>query len=240
MTRFFAVAILSVVLFSSCHFLHGKRIKGNGNVITQPRNLSGFSAVNVSSAINLYIKQDSSFSVKVVADDNLQVYVIVEMDGNTLRVREKDNTNLDATGKIKVYVSAPAFKSLNASGACNIIGENLLSTDENVEIDVTGASEATLELKALKISAGMTGASRLELRGQTKDLSLEGSGASHAKCFELLSENTKVDISGASHAEVFASVLLDAHASGASGIRYKGNATVSQEASGASSVKKEE
>ena len=86
----------------------------------------------------------------------------------------------------------------------------------------------------------MTGASSLKLKGQTKDLHIEGSGASHAKCFELLSENATVDVAGASSVEVFASVKLNADASGASDVRYKGNAAVSQSASGAGSVKKVE
>ena len=240
MNRFVTVAFLSVTLFSSCSYVTGKRIKGNGNVITQARTFSGFTGVDVSSAIHLYIKQDSAFSVKVEADDNLQQYILIEQDGNTLRIKQKSNTNLDATGRIKVYVSAPLFKDLNASGACDIIGENLLSATDEIDIDVSGASDAELELKAPKVSAEMTGASSLKVRGQTRDFFLEGSGASHAHCYELLSENADVDVAGASNADVFASVKLNAEASGASDVRYKGNAAVTQSASGAGSVKKVE
>ena len=238
MNRFVTVAFLSVTLFSSCSYVTGKRIKGNGNVITQARTFSGFTGVDVSSAIHLYIKQDSAFSVKVEADDNLQQYILIEQDGNILRVKQRNNTNLDATGSIKVYVSAPLFRNLDASGACNIIGENVLSATDEIDIDVSGASDAELELKAPKVSAEMTGASDVKLKGQTKDLHIEGTGASHAKCFELLSENADVDVTGASSAEVFASVKLKAEASGASDVRYKGNAAVTQSASGAGSVKK--
>ncbi|MCP2936704.1 DUF2807 domain-containing protein, partial [Salmonella enterica subsp. enterica serovar Typhimurium] len=65
--------------------------------------------------------------------------------------------------------------------------------------------------------------------------------ASDAKCFDLKSENTKVEISGAGDAEVFASVQLDARVSGAGSVKYKGNAaSVNQKVSGAGSVKKVE
>ena len=241
MNRFFTAAFFFAILFSSCKYVIGKRINGNGKVITQSRTFSGFTRVDVSSAIDLYVKQDSVFSVKVETDENLQQHIIIEQDGNTLRIKQQNNTNLDATGKIKVYVSAPLFKSLEASGACDIIGENVLTATDEISIDVTGASDAELELKAPKVSAEMTGASNVKLKGQTKDLHIEGTGASHAKCYELLSENADVDVTGASSAEVFASVKLKAEASGASNIRYKGNATmVSQSASGAGSVKKVE
>ncbi|MBK9939721.1 MAG: DUF2807 domain-containing protein [Chitinophagaceae bacterium] len=240
MNRFFTLLLLFVVLFTSCRYVTGKRIKGNGNVVTETRSFSGFTGVDVSSAIHLYVKQDSAFSVKVETDDNLQSYILIKQDGNILRIMQEHNTNLDATGKIKVYISAPLFNTLDASGACKIIGENVLTATDEINVDVSGASNAELELKAPKVSGEMTGASNLKLKGQTKDLHIEGSGASNAYCYALLSENAEVDVAGASSAEVFASVKLKASASGASHVRYKGNAAVNQSASGAGSVKKVE
>ncbi len=240
MNRFFAVTLLSVILFTSCRYVTGKRVKGSGNVVTQTRSFSGFTGVDVSSAIHLYVKQDSSFSVKVETDDNIQSYVLIKQDGNTLRIMQAENANLDATGKIKVYVSAPLINTLDASGACKIIGENVLTATDEINVDVSGASSAELELKAPEVSGEMTGASDLRLKGQTKDLRIKGSGASHAYCYSLLSETAEVDVAGASSADVFASVKLKAEASGSSHVRYKGNAAVNQSTSGAGSVKKVE
>ena len=222
MIRFFASAFLFLTLFTACTYMGGKKIRGNGNVVTQAKTFSGFTEVEVGSAIHLYVKQDSAFSVKVEVDENLQQYIIIEQDGGTLRIKQKNNTSLDATGSIKVYVSAPLFKRLEASGACKIIGENLLGATDEISLDINGASEGDFELKAPKVIADISGASNLKLRGKTKDFFLEGSGASHAKCFELLAENADVDVAGASSADVFASVSLKADASGASDIRYKG------------------
>ena len=67
---------------------------------------------------------------------------------------------------------------------------------------------------------------------------MEGSGASHARCYNLLAENADVDMSGASSAEVFGSVKINATASGASDVKYKGKGTVTKNESGASSVEK--
>ncbi|MBL0130494.1 MAG: DUF2807 domain-containing protein [Chitinophagaceae bacterium] len=80
----------------------------------------------------------------------------------------------------------------------------------------------------------------LHFGGDTKDFSVQGSGSTDINCFELFAENTKVELSGAGDAEVFASVKLDVHVSGAADVKYKGNANVSQEVSGAGSVKKVE
>lgn len=238
MKRLFVFAICAAILFSSCHYFHGRRINGNGNVITQVRDHSNFSGVDVSSAIHLYVKQDSSFSVKVETDENLQQYIIIDEENGILHIRQADNTNLDATGKIKVHVSAPLFRELEASGACHITSENTLSAPDAINVHVSGASDAKLDMKAPKVSADMSGASDITLRGETRELSIEGSGASHARCFDLMTENADIDISGASSADVFASVKLEADASGASHIKYKGNPTVNSKTSGAGSIKK--
>jgi hypothetical protein len=77
------------------------------------------------------------------------------------------------------------------------------------------------------------------MTGETQNFELRISGAGDANCYDLRSENTEVHISGAGEANVYASVLLDAHVSGAGSIRYKGNAAkVNQQVSGAGSVKK--
>ena len=69
MKRFSILLIITAVLFSSCHYFGGKRINGSGKVISQARTFSGFTGVDVSSAITVYVKQDPSFSVKVETDD---------------------------------------------------------------------------------------------------------------------------------------------------------------------------
>src|SRR5205085_4962309 len=106
MNRILLVAFSGLVLLSSCHFI-GKHVKGTGNVIQQSRNLSNFNRARISGGMDLYVKQDSSVSVKVETDDNLQQYIIVSEDNGLLTIRQENNVNLDETGKIKVFVSAP-------------------------------------------------------------------------------------------------------------------------------------
>ncbi|MEO6219580.1 MAG: head GIN domain-containing protein [Ginsengibacter sp.] len=239
MRPIFVISFFSIVFFSSCHFIGRDRIKGDGNVITQRRSISEFKSVDVSSSILLYVRQDSAFSVKVEADNNLQQYIETYKDNDgVLHIHQRDNTNLDGSKKIKVYVTAPLFEQLEASGACNIIGENGLSSTGIIHIQMSGASDADLEIKAPKVMVDLTGASSVTLRGQTKDFSVDGSGSSDINCFGLMTENSDIELSGAGNAEVFASVKLDVHVSGAADIKYKGNAIVNKEISGAGSVKK--
>jgi hypothetical protein len=238
MKRLFFSAILFTATLTSCHYITGKRISGNGVIKTENRTAGSFNSVDISGNIDLYVKQDSVSNVRIEADENLMQYIKVEADGETLNIYPEDHYNLRPTHHIKVYVSGPSFKHFEASGACDIYSENKISSSNAISINASGASTIKMELKAPAVNTDLSGASNISLSGETKNFRVDGSGASHIKCFDLMTEETYVEISGAGDAEVFASVKLDVHVSGAGDVKYKGNAAVTQEVSGAGSVKK--
>jgi Putative auto-transporter adhesin, head GIN domain len=237
MKRIIPILFLSIA-FSSCHLFHGKRIKGDGNITRQDRPVSGFNRIDVSGAIDVFIRQDSVFGVNVETDNNLQQYIEVYKDGDVLHIHTKDNTNPDPTESIKVYVTAPVYKELEASGACSFNGNSKISQTTPLEIDMSGACDADLVINVPAIKVGVSGACSVTLKGETKDFTAHGSGATTLHCFDLLSENANVDLSGSGNADVYASVKLDARSSGATDIKYKGNAAVNSTVSGAGSIKK--
>jgi hypothetical protein len=88
------------------------------------------------------------------------------------------------------------------------------------------------------VSTEISGSGSVQLRGEAKDFSADVSGSGDVKCFDLLTDNTSLDLSGSADAEVNAQKKLNVDVSGASSIRYKGSASVSQNISGSGSVKK--
>jgi hypothetical protein len=230
--------ILISILASSCGRVLGKRIKGSGNIKTESRQVSGFTSIHVSSSIDVYVSQDSVYSVKVETDDNLIGHVETYMEGNVLHVDIEKNYNPKPTDALKVHVSAPALQKLTASGACDLYSTERLVSDEMVSVKLTGASDAKLDLKAPKVTADLTGAGSLQLSGETKELQLKGTGSSEMECFGMLAENVSVKITGAGDADVFASVSLDVNVTGSGSVKYKGSPSVNQKISGAGSVKK--
>src|SRR5437762_11836200 len=104
MRHIFIAALSFLVLFSSCREIFSKRIRGNGNIVTQSRSTGNFNSIHVSGNIDVYASQDSSTSVKVETDENLQEYIEVINDGNTLRIHPKDGYNPRSGRTIKVFV----------------------------------------------------------------------------------------------------------------------------------------
>jgi len=231
--------LLIAVITTSCNTFE-KRISGSGSIKTETRTAGQFNAVDVSGAIKVYVKTDSVLSIRVEADDNLVEFVETHNEGGTLHIHERDGFNLRSTKDIKVYVSGPEFRHFEASGACDIFSENKITSPSAIDLDISGASGINLELNAPAVRADLSGACTVTLKGETKDLDLNGSGASKFYCFDLMAENVDVEISGAGNADVSASVKLDVGVSGAGTVKYKGNPSINQRVSGAGSVNKAE
>jgi hypothetical protein len=235
---FFSILAVSFVL-SSCENYFGKRVRGNGIKKTEERNVNTFKNIEVSGDENVYISQGETASLRIEGDENLLPFIEVSQEGDKIYVRVRRGYNIQPTGEMRVYAKAPVFRDIDVSGACNIIGESKISNTENLEMHVSGAGDIKMDLDAPGVKAEISGSGSIFLKGQTRDVTLGLSGAGHAHCFDLLAENTRVDISGAGDAEVYASVKLDAEVSGAGSVSYKGNAAnVNQHVSGAGSVRK--
>ncbi len=233
------LAALPILLCSCRHFL-GRRIRGNGNVKTEEHSISPFKELHVSSTINVYVSQGDLKPIRIEGDENLLPYIEIEQDGDELVIKNKMGVNLESNGDLKLYVTAPAFRKISVSGAGDIIGENKITSTEEMEIGLSGAGSIRMEVDAPKVTADISGVGSIYLKGQSKDADLTISGAGSAHCYELMAENTSVELSGVGSAEVYASVKIDANASGVGSIHYKGNpTTVNQHVSGVGSVSKE-
>jgi|HubBroStandDraft_1064217.scaffolds.fasta_scaffold58027_2 hypothetical protein len=226
------------VLLFSCRNFFGKRVHGNGNITTQDRPVNDFKDIEVGGAAKVFVSQGDQHTVKVEVDENLQQFVEVFQEGNKVIIREKSGFNLDPTGDLQIYITSPVYNNIDVAGACDIIGQTLINNPENLSMHISGAGDMKMEINAPQVSAEVTGSGNIDLKGETKTADLNLAGAGHAHCFDLKTENTKVEISGAGSAQVYASVHLDAEVSGAGSVDYKGGAAVAQHVSGAGSVHK--
>jgi len=238
MRNIFIAGLSFLVLFSSCRQIFAKRIKGNGNIVTQTRSSGDFNSIRVSGSIDVYASQDSATSVKIETDENLQEYIEIVNDGNVLRIHTREGYNPRPSKTIKVYVSSAQYKSFDASGSCDLYSEGQITSSDALDFDASGSCKITMDVNAPKVSVSVSGACDVILKGETKDFSVDGSGSTDVRCFDLKADNVTVDFSGSGDAEVFANSSLNGSASGSADIKYKGNAHPNIKSSGAVSIKK--
>ncbi|RYZ27404.1 MAG: DUF2807 domain-containing protein [Chitinophagaceae bacterium] len=236
--RYFLIALATVVLFSSCRLFGGKRVSGNGKIVTQEQNVNSFHSIEVSGAATVRLKQDSIPSVRIETDENLFEYLDVHVDGNTLVIEPKKGVNLHPSKEIIVYATAAQFRNIDASGACNIISDNLLSSNQELKIEASGSTNINIQVTLPKLTTDVSGSGEVTLKGMAKEFSGSISGSGAIKGFDLITDKTELDLSGAADAQITANEKLDIEVSGSGDVEYKGNANVNQRISGSGSVKK--
>jgi len=216
----------------------GKRVSGNGKLITEERKVSSFNSIEASGSLKVHIRQDSSSSVEIKTDENLMEYIEVYVTGSTLVIKEKDGFNPDPSNDLIVYTSAPVYKSVDVSGAGDIISDNIISGGEPLELGVSGSGSINVQVALPKVSTQVSGSGDVLLKGTSKEFAGSISGSGSIKAFDLTTDITTLQLSGAAEAEVTVNQKLDVNVSGSGDVKYKGNAAVSQSISGSGSVKK--
>jgi len=190
-------------------------VKGSRNIQNEKRNLADFKTIEVGGIFEVEVVANKEFSVEVEADDNLLQYIKTEVHNGTLEISTEKR--ISPKERIRVRISAPNIERLEVSGASKL-------------------SLADVKNDTLRVDA--SGASKIKVDGETRNLEVELSGASRLDAENLKAENVNVDGSGASSANVNVSGDLKADLSGASKVTYTGNPrNLEKSTSGASSVK---
>ena len=231
------LALSTTFFLSSCDFIDGRRVDGNGNMKTEDRSVSEFRGVESSGSFDVYVSTGPQ-SVKIEADENLLPLIETNVEGDQLKINSKRGFNLESHNGIKIFVTAPTFTKIHSYGSGNIISQSKISGTSPLDLGVTGSADIKVEVEVPEVSADITGSGNIFIKGETKKFTAQVSGSGSVKGFDLKSEETKMEIAGSGDADVFASVKLTVQVSGSGDIRYKGNPSIEQQVSGSGSVKK--
>lgn len=172
----------------------------------------------------------------------------------TLKEVQSDQFNLGLSGASRCTISGKAKAlTIECAGASDLKADGLDTVSATVEIsgastaevrakqlrsvELAGAAKATIarvDTDAIKIE--LSGASRCTLTGRADKLTADVAGASNLDATALKVKTAQVDVAGASSVELEASERIAGTATGASRIRYKGDAVNQVQTSSGASI----
>lgn len=131
------------------------------------------------------------------------------------------NAAIDCSGAVK-YDFAGDFDTVDMdfSGA---VDATMHVTGKEVFLDMSGATKLDLETNAGTAVVGLSGAANLTLTGKADQLKAEGSGASKFYAERIPVKNVQVNLSGASMIRVNALKTLEVELSGSAHCLYREN-----------------
>lgn len=227
-----------VILFmaSSCIINIQDSITGDGNVISQTRDLPEFSGIKVGSGIDVFITQGEPQQVTVEADENLQEWIRTEINGTVLHIYTEKNIRLARTKKVNI--TCKMLDKIQVSSAGDVTGLTQFKVD-NLDIDMSSAGDLKLEVEAKEIRISISSAGNVHLKGKTDVLSADLSSAGDLNAFELEAKKGDVSVSSAGSAKVFVTEEASFRSSSAGDIDYKGEPRIREiNTSSAGSVNK--
>ena len=237
MKEFFLFLLLPLLLGTSCRYIGGERVRGNGNLKTEARSPGSFKSVSSHGSFDVFVSSGEQ-SVKIEAEENLLPYIETYVEGYTLHVQTKDNYWLSPGRKVKIYVSAPDYESIRSFGSGDIIGESKITNSSKLELEVNGSANIKMDVDAPEINTETNGSGDMFLKGETKAFEGQIHGSGNIKALDLKSNDAKIEIYGSGNADVFVDGRLDVHVAGSGDVNYKGNAQVSSSMAGSGRVKK--
>jgi hypothetical protein len=209
----------SVVLMATVMMLVACSVNtGSGNVVSESRNVSGFTKIDLSGSGEVTIDQNGTEALTIQAEDNLMPKLTTEVVDGTLRLGEKSSLTINLTKPVKYQVSVKDLSGLMISGSGTMTAAKI--TAPRLAVDISGSGKVTV--------GGSV---------ENQDLVISGSGDYQAK--DLQTKTTTAKIAGSGEASVTVSDSLDIEMSGSGKLTYYGSPPqVTQQISGSGRVTK--
>lgn len=199
-----------------------QRVKGNGTLIEKTRQVGDFEALGVSGSFDVFLVKGQEGKVIVNVEQNLEPYLITEVQNGTLKVRWKKGSNIRTTKNTTVTVHFGELNAIALSGSGDIVSRDAITSDE-LDIAVAGSGDIRLQLDATESNAAVSGSGDIELSGSSKTFEAAVAGSGDIKAYELKSDKAELKISGSGTIHANVASELVARISGSGNIKYKGN-----------------
>ncbi len=237
--------LLSMCLLVACNLngQWGKKVKGNGNIVTEDRQVGDYDQVALSGWFDLELVSGSEGNITLEGDENLLEHIKTEVKAGKLVIKTEKGYQLQPSswksGGITITVPVEEVSEVTLSGSGDIVGKTVLKSD-NFRTAVSGSGDVVLEVEADDVEATLSGSGDIKLSGAARDFEVRVSGSGDIKAFDLDADRVEATVSGSADIHVTANQELMARVSGSGDIRYRGNPSkVDTKTSGSGDVTKE-
>lgn len=214
---------------------YGKKIKGNGKVVTETRNVSDYSQIAVAGSFDVKLVAGKEGKLTIKGEENLLEYLITEVKDGKLKIKWEKGVNINTTKELLVTVPFEDIEAVSLAGSGDVFSEDTIKAD-NLKVALAGSGDIKLNINASSISSAISGSGDIQLTGSSENLKCAIAGSGDINGYELTSNNVEVSIAGSGDIKVNAKENLKARISGSGDVYYKGNPRQDVKVSGSGSV----
>ncbi len=229
----FTILSLGILTFSSCD-----KIKGKGGIVSQTRNVTGFTGVSLSINATVYFSTDTLYYLEIKAQQNILDILESDVGGNNnLLLQYRKGVIVGRHEHIEIFIAGPDVHTLNVSGSGEIFVTNPWISSYLKTIISGSGNISVPQIDAGELHATISGSGNIQATSGTVNYeTLRISGSGNIDLLGVEADTTFATISGSGNISVWVTKLLDATISGSGNIRYKGDPVVKSHVSGSGSI----
>ncbi|HJQ77558.1 MAG TPA: head GIN domain-containing protein [Acidimicrobiia bacterium] len=225
--------VLVTVSLSACSITIGFGERGSGEVITETREVSGFSEIVLEGNGRVIVEVTGTESLTIEAEDNLMPLLTSSVEDGTLVLGATES--IAPTRDIVYTITASTLEGLDIDGSGHIEAADL--SGEAFTADIDGSGTIVLpELSLDRLDATISGSGDIEVSGTASLLEVSVSGSGNFEAEGLEASDATVVVSGSGEAVVNVTDSLDATVSGSGSIEYLGDPEVTSTISGSGDI----
>lgn len=155
----------------------GDSIELSGNRIERSFDLEEFSAIEVTGGWQIAVTQGDSYAVTVSADEALMEHIVVERQGDALRVGA-DRWRWSSEGRLRLEVTTPRLSRIDVDGGADVRLSGVQTDSLRIDIDGAGNITAT-DARVERLEVGVEGAANVDFVESSvvnADIRMSGAG----------------------------------------------------------------
>ena len=154
MKTFLVILVSTLLSFSATQAQWKSSIKGDGNVITQKRDVESFTSIVLHTNVNVSLIKGKEGAIALKGEKNILEHLELTVKNNVLNIRTKKNVSLKPSAKNSVFIEIPitTVSKLEVNGSGEIIGTYPIKGDE-VKLIVNGSGDLKVTLNAKEVKA---------------------------------------------------------------------------------------
>lgn len=202
----------------------GKKIKGNGNMVTKERNTGDYDGVSVAGSFDVELVSGREGAISIKAEENLIEYIETEVKNDILKIKIEKGYSLRPSGGRKIMITVPFqdISQVSLAGSGDVVSKSSIRADK-FKASVAGSGDMALEVNAGAVEGKIAGSGDLKLTGTAREFECRIAGSGDIDAYNLKAGDVDASIAGSGDIRVHCDGKLKARISGSGGIRYKGN-----------------
>ncbi len=235
----------------------GRVLNGSGHAISQDRDISNVTGINLTTVGNVYITVGDREALRIEAEDNLLPHLETKVHGGQLDIRTDNGVGLRPTRPINFYVTVKSLDCLTLAGSGNIEAPDVKA--EHFQLRLSGHGDVRLgKLNAHIVQMSLSGAGNVHLDrmdAETIDVHISGSagmtvreglvktqritlsGVGSYDALNMQSDIAQVHVSGNGSINIYVHDRLEARITGVGSVHYAGDPAIEEYVSGMGRVR---